>query len=198
MSVADKDDDGPVKGGAPKWLRPTVEYGPIAVFFLAYVIWGLFPATAALIAATVVGVGLALLVERRVPMMPLLTAVVVGVFGGLTLWLNDETFIKMKPTIIQGLFAVVLLGGLAMNRPFLKMLLGSALQIDDHGWSRLTVRWALFFIAMAVANEAVWRTQSTDFWVAYKVFGILGLTLVFAVAQTPLILRHRLTEDAPD
>lgn len=198
MSIAGKENDSAGKAGAPKWVRPTVEYAPIAVFFLAYMAWGLLPATAALIGATVLALGVALAVERRVPMMPLLTAVVVGIFGGLTLWLNDEIFIKMKPTIIQSLFAIVLLAGLVLNRPFLKKLLGSALQLDDQGWRRLSFRWALFFIAMAAANEAVWRTQSTDTWVAYKVFGILGLTLVFAISQTPLILRHRVPQDAAD
>ncbi|MGF1608481.1 MAG: septation protein A [Kiloniellales bacterium] len=173
------------------WLRPATEYGPLVVFLLAYVLWGLMPATAALIAATAVALVLTLALERRLPMMPLITAAVVGVFGGLTLWLNDETFIKMKPTIVQALFAAVLLGGLAVGRPLLKALLSSALSLDDRGWNRLSLRWALFFLAMAGLNELVWRTQSTDFWVTFKVFGILGLTLVFALAQAPLLLRHR-------
>jgi len=181
---------------APAWLRPTIDYGPIVVFFLAYLKFGLIPATGALMAATAVVLALAFAIERRVAMMPLVTAVIVGIFGGLTLLLKDETFIKMKPTIVQGLFAAILLGGLAFGRPLLKAVLGSALPLDDVGWRRLTLRWALFFIAMAGVNELVWRTQSTDFWVTFKVFGILGITLVFALAQTPLILRYRLPEEA--
>ena len=173
------------------WLRPATDYGPLAVFLLGYMLWGLMPATAALMAATAVALVLTLALERRLPMMPLITAAVVGVFGGLTLWLNDETFIKLKPTIVQALFAAVLLGGLALGRPLLKSLLGSALALDDRGWHRLSLRWALFFLAMAGLNELVWRTQTTDFWVTFKVFGILGLTLAFALAQTPLLLRHR-------
>lgn len=180
---------------APAWLRPTIDYGPIAVFFLVYLKFGLLPATGALMAATAVVLALAFAVERRIAMMPLVTAIIVGVFGGLTLLLQDETFIKMKPTIVQALFAAVLLGGLAFGRPLLKYVLGSALPLDDVGWRRLTLRWALFFIAMAALNEVVWRTQTTDFWVTFKVFGILGITLVFALAQTPLILRHRLPEE---
>jgi intracellular septation protein len=156
----------------PPWLRPLSEYGPIAVFFTAYVLADLLWATAALMAATVVALGLSLAISRRVPLMPLITAAVVGVFGGLTLILQDETFIKMKPTIVDALFAAFLLGGLAFGRPLLKPLMGWALTMEDQGWRKLTFRFGLFFIAMAALNEAVWRTQSTDFWVSFNVFGL--------------------------
>jgi intracellular septation protein len=162
------------------------------VFLAAYVGTNLLWATAALMAATVVALGLSFAVARRVPIMPLVTAAVVGVFGGLTLWLQDETFIKMKPTVVQGLFAAVLLGGLAAGRPLLKPLMGTTWPMDDEGWRRLTLRFGLFFIGMAGLNEAVWRTQSTDVWVAFKVFGILALTLLFAVLQAPLMRRHHM------
>lgn len=182
---------------APKWLSPTMDYGPLAVFFVSYFIWGLMPATGALMAATAVALVMSLAVRRKVPVMPLVTAGIVGVFGGLTLWLADETFIKMKPTIIQALFAAVLLGGIVVGRPLLKPLLGPALPpMSDAGWRQLTLRYGLFFLAMAALNEAVWRTQSTDFWVTFKVFGIIGLTLVFGVAQVPLINRCKLPEPA--
>ena len=185
------------RAAEPKWLSPTVDYGPLAVFFAAYFMADLLTATAALIVATAVALALSLAVRRKVPLLPVITAVIVGVFGGLTLWLEDETFIKMKPTIIQAIFAAVLLGGLALGRPLLKPLLGAALPpMDDVGWRRLTLRYGLFFIAMAALNEAVWRTQSTDFWVTFKVFGIVALTLIFGVAQVPLISRHRLPEEA--
>jgi intracellular septation protein len=146
-------------------------------------------------AATAVALGLSLAIARRVPLMPLITAGVVGVFGGLTLILQDETFIKMKPTIVQILFAAILLGGLVLGRPLLKPLMGAAWSMDDQGWRKLTFRFALFFLAMAGLNEAVWRTQSTDVWVSFKVFGILGLTLLFALAQTPLMRRHHLAAE---
>ena len=174
----------------PRWLKPAIDFGPLAVFFIAYVKWGLLTATAALLAATAAALTASLVLTHRVPMMPLVTAVIVGIFGGLTLWLNDETFIKMKPTIVHALFAVVLFGGLAVGRPLLKPLFGTAWRLDEAGWRRLTFRFACFFAAMAVLNEIVWRTQSTDFWVAFKVFGIIGLTLVFALTQTPLMMRH--------
>ena len=122
---------------------------------------------------------------------------IVGIFGGLTLWLQDETFLKMKPTIVQSIFSLVLLGGLAVNKPLLKPLLGTAWQMDDVGWRKLTLRFALFFAAMAVLNEAVWRTQSTSFWVTFKVFGIMGLTLVFALSQAQLMQLHALEGEGP-
>jgi len=191
---------GPAAARAePPWLRPLSDYGPIAVFFAAYVLSDLLWATGALMAATAVALALSLAIARRVPLMPLITAGVVGVFGGLTLALQDETFIKMKPTIVQVLFAAILLGGLAAERPLLKPLMGAAWSMDDQGWRKLTLRFALFFLAMAALNEIVWRTQSTDVWVSFKVFGILGLTFLFAVAQTPLMRRHHVApEEAPD
>ena len=178
----------------PPWLRPAVDYGPLAVFFIAYFTADLFVATGALMAATAVVLVLSLAIERRVPAMPLVTAGVVGVFGGLTLWLHDETFIKMKPTIVQVLFAAVLLGGLAMRRPLLKMLLGKTITMDEEGWRKLTLRYGVFFLVMAGLNEVVWRTQSTDFWVNFKVFGIMGLTIAFALSQVPTMTRHGLSK----
>lgn len=176
---------------APRWLKPATEYGPLAVFLAVYAWAGLMPATAALLVATGVGLVLSLLLLRRLPLMPLVTAVVVGIFGGLTLWLHDDTFIKMKPTVINALFAAVLLGGLALGRMPLRLLLGSALQITEAGWRQLSLRCGLLFAGLAVLNEIVWRTQSTDVWVTFKVFGLMGLTVVFMVAQAPLIARHR-------
>lgn len=178
---------------APGWLRPAVDYGPLLVFFVVYVLFGLMAATGAVIAASLAALALAWSYEGRAPLMPLITAGVVAIFGGLTLWLEDETFIKMKPTIVQGLIAAILLGGLAVGRPLLKPLLGAMLPpMADAAWRQLTLRYALFFAAMAVLNEIVWRTQSTDLWVSFKVFGILVLTLLFALAQVPFLTRHRL------
>ena len=179
----------------PKWLKPTVEYGPLAAFFLAYVGYGLMPATAVLLGTTAVALVLSLAYVRRLPWMPLITAGLVGIFGGLTLWFEDETFIKMKPTVVQAMFSAVLLGGLVFGRPLLKFVLGAAWPMDDAGWHRLTLRYGLFFAAMAALNEAVWRTQSTDVWVTFKVFGLLGLTVIFALSQAPLMARHHLEDE---
>lgn len=183
------------KKNEPGWLKPTVDYVPIGAFFIAYMIWGLMPATAALMGATLFALILSLIVVRRVPMMPLITAVIVGVFGGLTLWLQDETFIKMKPTIVEALFSLILFGGLMFKKPLLKPLMSKAWPMEDRGWTILTFRFAWFFAAMAVLNEIVWRTQSTDIWVSFKVFGLMILTLIFAVTQAGLMKRFAIDED---
>ena len=184
-------------GQAPRWLKPVVDYGPLAVFFASYLAFGLMAATAALIAVSLVALLLAWLLERRVPLVPLITAAVVAVFGGLTLWLQDETFIKMKPTIVQAVFALVLLGGLAFGRPLLKPLLGAVMPpMSERAWRQFTLRYALFFLAMAGLNELVWRTQSTDFWVTFKVFGLPGLTILFILAQIPFVGRETRTAQA--
>lgn len=175
-------------------VKPVTEYGPLIVFFGAYVLSDLITATAALMVATAAALVLSYAVDRRVPLMPLITAGVVGVFGGLTLWLNDETFIKLKPTIVQAMISAVLLGGLVFGRSLLKPVLGTAWQMNDAGWRLLTLRFGIFFVAMAVLNELVWRTQSTDFWVSFKVFGIMGLTFAFILTQLPLLNRHRIAD----
>ena len=176
------------------WLKPAVEYGPLAVFVAIYFAQGLMPATVALMIATVVGVGVAWVATRKVPLMPVVTAALVLVFGGLTLWLDDDAFIKMKPTIIYLLFAAVIGGGLALRRNLLEKVLGHAIALDATGWRRLSVRIALFFLAMAAANEVVRHVMSTDIWVLWKMPGSLILTLLFMLAQGPLILRHQAAE----
>jgi intracellular septation protein len=179
-------------------LQPAVDYGPLAIFFMVYLTAGLMAATAAIIAASLVALALAWTLQRRVPLIPLITAAVVAVFGGLTLWLQDDSFIKMKPTIVQALFAAILLVGLVFRRPLLKPLLGRMMPpMSDAAWRQFTLRYALFFTAMALLNEAVWRTQSTDFWVTFKVFGLSGLTVLFILTQMPFIAREtRLAEAA--
>jgi intracellular septation protein len=175
------------------WVKPFSDYGPIAAFFAAYMIWDLLIATAALMGATAIALAVSLAVNKRVPLMPLITAAVVGVFGGLTLWLHDDTFIKLKPTIVQTLIGLVLLGGLLFGKSLLKPVMGSAWPMDDAGWRKLTRNFGLFFLAMAVANEIVWRTQTTDFWVTFKVFGLMALT--FAFSLIPILNGHRIEEE---
>ncbi len=182
---------------APAWLRPAADFGPLLLFFGAFKLYDLMTATAVIVVASLVSLAVIWFVERQVPIMPLVTAAVVAVFGGLTLWLQDEMFIKMKPTIVQGIFAAVLLGGLAFGRPLLKPLLGKMMPLTDDGWRGLTLRYGLFFIAMAVLNEIVWRTQSTDFWFNFKVFGITALTFAFILTQMPFINRHMTEAGAP-
>jgi intracellular septation protein len=175
---------------APRWLQPATEYGPLALFFVVYLSNGLMPATAVLLAATAVGLALSWLFLRRLPWLPVVAAAGVGIFGGLTLWFQDDTFIKMKPTIVNLIFAAILLGGLVVNKLPLQKVLGKSITVDEAGWRALSLRWGLFFILLAALNEAVWRTQSEEFWVGFKVFGLIGLTVLFSVSQLPLIRRH--------
>ncbi len=183
------------KSAPPTWLKPLVDYAPLAVFLVAFEVKGLMVATAALMATTLVALALSLTIARRVPLVPLITALVVGVFGGLTLWFNDETFIKIKPTIIYGLFAATLGCGLLLGKPWLKVVMGEALPLDESGWRRLTLRFTLFFIVMAVANEVIRRAVTTEMWVLWKVPGSLVLTFLFVVTQMGLIKRHRLPDE---
>ena len=180
---------------SPSWVKPVSDYVPLAVFFAAYVGWDLYVATAALIVAAIGAVVLSVVMTRNIPVMPLVTAGVVAIFGGLTLVLQDETFIKMKPTIVQILMAGALFVGLLFDKPLLRYVMDKSWPMDHAGWRKLTRNFGLFFLVMAGVNEIVWRTQSTDFWVSFKVFGIIGLTLLFVMTQIPLFQRHRLVED---
>ena len=185
----------------PPLLKLALELGPLALFFFGNAYGDrfgfpegqrIFAATGVFIVATVIALGISYLLVRKLPIMPVVSGIVVVVFGGLTLFLQDETFIKLKPTIVNTMFGFVLLGGLYFRKPLLQIVLDSVFDLDEEGWRKLTFRWALFFFALAVLNEIVWRTQTTDFWVSFKVFGIMPLTIAFALAQTPLLLRHEI------
>jgi intracellular septation protein len=171
-------------------FKLATELGPLLVFFITNARFHLFVATGAFMVAIVVAMVASYVVTRHVPLMALVTGVVVLVFGTLTLVLHDETFIKVKPTIIYALFACVLGGGLLFGRSFIALLFDQMFNLTAQGWRILTFRWALFFLAMAVVNEVVWRTQSTDVWVAFKAFGVIPLTMGFAITQMPLIKRY--------
>jgi intracellular septation protein len=155
---------------------------------------GIFVATAVFMIAIMIALAISYVLTRHLPMMPLITAVIVLVFGSLTLVLHDELFIKLKPTIIYVLFGGVLLGGLAFGKPLLGAVFDSVFHLSEEGWRKLTLRWAMFFFALAALNEIVWRTQTTDFWVSFKVFGVLPLTFLFAASQFPLMSRYAVPE----
>ena len=171
-----------------------IDIGPLAVFFIFYTRSGLQAAIWPLMIATVIAVIISYILEKKIPIMPTLGASIVLIFGGLTIYFNDETFIKMKPTIINAIFAIILYGGILLKKPLLKYLLGAALKLEDKGWKILTQRWIAFFFALAILNEIVWRTQSTDIWVNFKVFGILPITFIFTMSQFPLIKRYQIEE----
>ena len=191
----------------PPLLKLALELGPLALFFLgnAYADrFGfaenqrIFAATGLFIVTTIVALVINYALVRKLPIMPLVSGVVVVVFGGLTLFLQNEIFIKLKPTIVNTLFGLVLLGGLYFRKPLLQIVLDSMFELTEEGWRKLTLRWALFFFALAALNEIVWRTQTTDFWVSFKVFGIMPLTIAFALAQTPLLLRYEVGKKAEE
>jgi intracellular septation protein len=194
-------------------LKLVLELGPLITFFLVNARadgWDLqrFPffagvsaadmpimaATASFMVATVISLLVSLSLYRRVPVMPLVSGAIVIVFGGLTLYLQNELFIKLKPTIVNTIFATALLGGLLFGRSLLQFVFDSVIQLDENGWRKLTLRWGLFFVFLAILNEVVWRNFSTDTWVAFKVFGTMPLTVAFALSQLPMMQRHALKE----
>jgi len=198
------------------FLKPVLDLGPLVLFFLANsrpALFlplvspilpadvaagervGIFVATAVFMVAVVAALAISYALMRRLPVMPLVTAVIVLVFGSLTLFLHDELFIKLKPTIIYVLFGGVLMGGLAFGTPLLGLVFDSVFHLTEDGWRKLTLRWALFFFALAILNEIVWRTQSTDTWVSFKVFGVVPLTFVFAALQYPLLTKYAAPEE---
>ena len=173
-------------------LKLALEMGPLVLFFLANYRWGIFPATAVLMAGVVVSLAASWFITRKLPIMPVVTAIAVLFFGALTFFFHDSLFIKLKPTIVNAIFGAALLGGLAFNKPLLPVVLDSVLTLDEAGWRKLTLRWGVFFFFLALVNETVWRTQTESFWVSFKVFGVMPLTLIFALSQTPLILKHEI------
>ena len=180
-------------------LKLALEMGPLVLFFFANAKFGIYVATGVLMASVVAALAASWLLTRHVPIMPLVTAIAVLFFGALTFIFQDELFIKMKPTIVNCIFGVALLVGLAMGKPLLPVVLDSVMRLSEAGWRILTLRWGLFFFLLAGINEVVWRTQTTDFWVSFKVFGTMPITIIFALAQIPLIMKHEIKdEDEPE
>jgi intracellular septation protein len=209
QSILEREPGDPKKKEINPLLKLALELGPLMVFFFANArgewLAGKFPALAAFggpifmatglfMIATAIALAVSWALTRTLPIMPLVSGVVVFVFGGLTLYLQDDVFIKMKPTIINTLFGAVLLGGLWFGKSLLGYVFDSAFSLDAEGWRKLTLRWGLFFLFLAVVNEIVWRSFSTDAWVAFKVWGIMPITLLFTFSQMPLIMRHSLDE----
>jgi intracellular septation protein len=184
----------PAKPQINPLLKLVLDLGPLIVFFAANARFGIFVATATFMVTIVAALAVSYALTRHLPIMSLVTAVIVLVFGSLTLVLHDELFIKLKPTIIYVLFGGTLLGGLAFNKLLLGVVFDSVFHLTDEGWRKLTIRWAVFFFALAVLNEIVWRTQTTDFWVSFKLFGVVPLTFLFGALQYPLLTKYAAPE----
>ena len=194
MTVFERPPNAPGREEVNPILKLVLELGPLGVFFFANAKFGIFAATGAFMAAITVALTASWLLTRRLAIMPLVTGIVVLVFGGLTLALQDEVLIKMKPTIVNTLFGGVLIGGLFFGKSLLGYVFDSVFQLTDEGWRKLTLRWGLFFFVLAIVNEVIWRNFSTDFWVSFKVFGMMPLTIIFTLTQMPLIQRHSLDD----
>jgi intracellular septation protein len=180
----------PTKPQLNPFLKLALDFGPLVLFFYANSRYDIFVATGTFMIAVLVALAISYVMTRHLPIMPVVTAIIVVVFGGLTLFLHDATFIKVKPTIIYALFGAVLLGGLLFGKPLLGSVLDSMFQLTDEGWRKLTLRWALFFFALAILNEIVWRNTSTNVWVDFKVFGVTPLTFLFGAMQVPLLKKY--------
>src|SRR3712207_4364818 len=196
MGVVERSPNDPRRAELNPLLKLALELGPLVVFFFANARFGIFAANGMFMLATIVALTASWWLTRRLAIMPLVTGVVVFVFGGLTLLLKDDVFIKMKPTIVNTLFGTGLLVGLWFGRPLLGYVFDSVFRLDDEGWRKLTFRWGLFFFVLAALNEVIWRNFSTDFWVAFKAFGFLPITVVFTLSQMPLIQRHAVPESS--
>jgi intracellular septation protein len=179
----------------PQLRRVLLDLGPLMVFFAGFKFLGIFAATGLFMAAVMLALGLGLVLEKKISPMPLFTAVLVLIFGGLTLYLKNEMFIKIKVTVLYGFFAAILMGGLLFKRLFIKYVFAQAFELDEPGWRGLTWRWGIFFLALALLNELVWRNASTDLWVDFKTWVIIPLIFLFALAQTPFVLKHHIEEN---
>jgi intracellular septation protein len=176
--------------------RLGLDLGPLLIFFVSFQLAGIFAATAAFMVAILLALAVGYAIERRVSPMPLFTALLVLIFGGLTLYLKNDTFIKMKPTVLYAGFGLTLLGGLLFGRLFVKYVFAAAFELTEEGWRKLTFRWGWFFLGLAILNEIVWRSMPTATWVKFKVFGIIPLIMLFALAQMPLVLKHEVKQNS--
>lgn len=178
-------------------MKLAFDLGPLVLFFAAFKFANIFVATGVFMVATIASLAIGYAMTRKISPMPLFTAVLVVIFGGLTLYLQNAIFLKIKVTILYSFFGAILLVGLAFNRLFIKAVFSEAFELDDEGWRKLTWRWGIFAFALAALNEFVWRNYSTSIWVDFKVWAIIPLVFLFALAQTPLVMKHQIEDETP-
>lgn len=179
----------------PPWAKMVTDFGPLMAFFAANWFGGIYWATGILMVAIVVASAVSWKLTGKISPMHIVTLVFVLIFGALTIYLENETFIKVKVSLVNALFGSILVGGWLMGKSLLKFVMGEALNLDDEGWRKLSLRWGLMFFGLAALNEIVWRSVSTDIWVTFKVFGLLGTTMIFALSQMPLMMRHMIHDE---
>jgi intracellular septation protein len=183
------------KKATSPWVKLAIDFGPLIVFFLSFKLGDMFVATGAFMVASVIAMIASRVLTGHIAPMLKVTFVIVMVMGGLTLYLQDETFVKMKLTVINSLFAIVLLGGMLTGRLYIKMIMELAFEMDEEGWRKFTRNYVIFLVVMAVLNELIWRTQSDAFWVNFKTFGYMGATFIFILAQMPMLMKYMPDED---
>jgi intracellular septation protein len=177
-------------------VKLLIEMGPLAAFFITNWKAGIFWGTAVFMVATIIALAASWLMTRKLAMVPLISAIFVGIFGALTIYLQSDLFIKVKVTLFNALFGTILLGGVAFGKSYLKLVMGEAMKLPEAAWRTLSIRWGVFFFCLAILNEIVWRSLSTDAWVNFKVFGLLPITLVFAFANAPYMAKHMIQDEA--
>lgn len=194
-NLIEREPNDPQRAEINPLLKLALELGPLAIFFFANSRFGIFTATAVFMVAITIALAASWILTRKLAIMPLITGIVVLIFGGLTIYLQNDLFIKLKPTIVNCMFGAILLGGLYFGKSLLGYVFDSVFKLTDEGWRLLTFRWGVFFFVLAVINEIVWRNFSTDFWVSFKVFGFMPITLAFTLFQMPLITKHSIPEE---
>lgn len=195
-NLIEREPNDPQRAEMNPLLKLALELGPLAIFFFANSRFGIFTATAVFMVAITIALAASWLLTRKLAIMPLITGIVVLVFGGLTIYLHNDLFIKLKPTIVNCLFGTILLGGLYFGKSLLGYVFDSVFKLTNEGWRLLTFRWGVFFFVLAAINEIVWRNFSTDFWVSFKVFGFMPITLAFTLFQMPLITKHSIPDES--
>ncbi len=188
----------PEKPPPNPWVKIALEMGPLLLFLVVYTKWDIYVATAVFMVTSVTSLTVTYVRERKWPKMLLVSTVLVLILGGLTIWLQNDTFIKVKVTIVNALFGATLLAGMAFRRPFIKMVMGAAIRLTDDGWSKLTWCWIGYFAGVAALNELIWRNFSTDFWVKFKTIALPVLSIAFFLCLVPMISRHEIPEESEE